>query len=383
MEKIETTKLKDTKQIEVFTKLLFKEINETNELLDNALVEEMLQDVDIATLVSKINRAVAKRELVVRTDKESLEGLREQIQARFNVAKFNRIFKHMLSARYYGFSLFEKVYDENYTLQTLVQIPQKYVVYDDKIGWYINVSNSREVIDRDRFLLCLHERDVANKKGKSIFKECQQAFIDKRMFSRQLRGLAQKYGETIVFFAYDAEESEEDVKAKVEQVKKMQGGNSVVAVPAMYGVSLKDSIYLLDIKDIDPSIYTNLHDWEKEKITQNLLGGTLTIDNGQGSGSYGLGDIHLKAFEEVAEDCCNFITDKLQELLYYDSIYFGYDYRDFYFKLEKVKNRDEEMEYLHKKADLEIKKQQAIALELDNKIKAKENNIEVEENVED
>lgn len=356
MVKIEPVKVGKGQLMEQLTKVLFNEISETNLKLDISTTDEMLRDVDISKLVNKINRTVGARELVLWSDKPELLGKAKEIQARFNIVKFNRVFKLMLNARYYGYSLFEKVYNDEYCLTSLVHIPQKFVVYDNKDGWYINASNKKIPIDRDKYLLCIHERDVANKQGKSVFVDILQAYTDKKMYSGFMRNLAKKYGEVIIFFAYDSSENEEDIKKKAEEVKKMQGGGTVIGVPTSMGVSLSDSIYLLDLKDIDPSIYTKLHDWEAEKIVQNLLGGTLTINNGQGRGSYGLGEIHQEAFEEVVNDCCNFITDKLQELLYYDGLFFGYDHKDFYFKLEKVKNRDEEMAYLHKQEELKALK---------------------------
>lgn len=353
MEKI---RIKGKQMIEQFTKVLFSEISETNELLDQSTVDEMLKDINIATLIGKINRAVAARELVVGTDDTNLTDKAKEIQERFNVAKFNRIFKHILTARYYGYSLFEKVYDENYNLSSLVFIPQSFINYDTKEGWYINASNTKEYINKDKYFLCIHERDVANKKGKSILDKCLQSYTDKKMYSAQLRGLAKKYGESIIFFGYDDTEEETDVKKKAEEIKKVQGTEqTVIGVPTSMGIALKDSLYILDLKDIDPTIYMKMHDWEYEKLTQYLLGGTLTINNGGGKGSYGLGEIHKEGFDEVIEDCCNFITDKLQELLYYDAYFFGYDYRNFYFKLEKTKNRDELIDYELKREDLKAK----------------------------
>ena len=93
MEKI---KIKGRQMIEQFTKVLFSEISETNELLDQSTVDEMLKDINIATLIGKINRAVAARELVVGTDDTNLTDKAKEIQERFNIAKFNRIFKHIL-----------------------------------------------------------------------------------------------------------------------------------------------------------------------------------------------------------------------------------------------------------------------------------------------
>lgn len=94
---------------------------------------------------------------------------------------------------------------------------------------------------------------------------------------------------------------------------------------------------------MDPKIYTELENREKEKLVQNILGSTLTIDNGGGTGSYSLGEIHKEGFDEVVEEICKFVTDSLFQLLEIDSKYHGYNPKDFEFTLEKIFTEEEKI----------------------------------------
>ena len=110
-------------------------------------------------------------------------------------------------ARYYGYSCFEKVYNPDYSLKTLVFIPEKYVIYDTlNKKWIIKAGTEEKDITYDKFVLAIHEWNIAEKTGKSIFTGLRKCFLDKEMFRAQLRGLAQKYGDTIIIFGYDSVE---------------------------------------------------------------------------------------------------------------------------------------------------------------------------------
>ncbi|HBJ80172.1 phage minor head protein [Fusobacterium sp.] len=345
------------------TTQLFSEIYVDEKDLSFDDIDKILKDIDVDTAIKKIERAVAGKELIVWSDNEKNRKIVDEIQDRFNDVKFNRIFKYFLRARYYGYSCFEKVYNTDYSLKTLVFIPEKYITYDT-LGkkWLIKAGTEEKEIDYKKFLLSIHEWNVAEKTGKSIFTGIQTCFLDKEMFRRQLRGLAKKYGDTIIIFGFDLTENVKKITEKAEKMRKLQGGKSVIGVPMVDGKSLKDNIYVMTLSDLNTEVYTKLEDREKERLIQNILGGTLTMESGNGTGSYSLGQIHQESFDEVVEECCSFITDCLQQLLEFDGLYFGYNPKEFYFKLETKKDRDKEIE-------LEEKEAKNMGLKIDNILK--------------
>lgn len=345
------------------TTQLFSEIYPDEKDLTSDDIDKILKDTDVDTAIKKIERAVAGKELIVWSDNEKNRKIVDEIQDRFNDVKFNRIFKYFLRARYYGYSCFEKVYNQDYSLNSLVFIPEKYVLYDTlNKKWVIRAGTEEKEINYEKFLLSIHEWNVAEKTGKSIFTGIRTCFLDKEMFRAQLRGLAKKYGDTIIIYGFDPNEDVEEIKKKGQQLSKIQGGKTKIAVPMTGARDLKENLYVMTLSDLNTEVYTKLEDREKERLIQNILGGTLTMESGNGTGSYSLGQIHQESFDKVVEECCSFISDSMQQLLEFDGRYFGYDSKEFYFKLETKKDRDKEIE-------LEEKEAKNMGLKIDNLIK--------------
>ena len=283
-----------------------------------------------------------------------MNELEKEIQQRFSGIKFNRIINHLITARYFGYSCFEIVYNEDFSIDTLIPIPYDYINYDTRTKeWEIKVGSNKIPLTREKFLLCIHKWNPAKVMGTSIFECCQQAFLDKSMFQRQLREIAEKYGDLIVIYPYDVnmeEKEREDLRKSVEGIR----GSSSIGAPVDFNeeFDLKKVIDFIKLSDLDPSIYTELENREKEKLIQNILGSTLTMDNGGGAGSYSLGQVHQDGFEQVVEEICKFVTDSLFQLLEIDSVFFGYNPKEFEFVLEKIYteadkvNQDKEKENL-------------------------------------
>lgn len=293
-----------------------------------------------------------------------MSDLEKEIQQRFSGIKFNRIINHLVTARYFGYSCFEIVYNEDFSIDTLVPIPYDYVIYDTRLKeWKIKIGTNEIPLTREKFLLCIHKWNPAKVMGTSIFECCQQAFLDKSMFQRQLREIAEKYGDLIVIYPYDVNMEE---KAREELRKSVEGirGASSIGAPVDFNeeFDLKKVIDFIKLSDLDPSIYTELENREKEKLIQNILGSTLTMDNGGGAGSYSLGQVHQDGFEQVVEEICKFVTDSLFQLLEIDSMFFGYNPKDFEFVLEKIYTEADKVEQEKEKENLK-------SIKLDNMLK--------------
>ena len=341
-------------------KLFSESSPETNKITDET-IDRLLLDIDITSALNKIERETAGRILSVIAENPENDEQAKEINQRFSNIKFNRIINHMITARYYGYSCFEIVYNEDFTVNSLIPIPYKYVTYktSDK-KWVLRIGTNETDLNRDKFLLCIHKWNPAQPTGKTIFESCQQAFLDKEMYSRQLRGLAEKYGDTIIVFPYNENLDEKEVKAIGETVLKARGKNAI-GVPVDRNHSLKDSFEFIRLSDLDPEIYTKLYAVEKEKLIQNLLGSTLTLEasSKNGKGTQALGEIHKEGFEQVVQEVCNFCSDSLYQLIQLDSEYFGYDPTLFTWKLEKIVTEEEQ-------AEIDKKQQEFIGIKLDN-----------------
>ncbi|MCF2626246.1 DUF935 family protein [Fusobacterium perfoetens] len=353
---------KDKKEIitSAVIKLFSESSPETNKITDET-IDRLLLDIDISSALNKIEREAAGRVLSVIAENPENDEQAKEINQRFSNIKFNRIINHLITARYYGYSCFEIVYNKDFTINSLVPIPYKYITYktSDK-KWVLRIGTNETDLNRDKFLLCIHKWNPAQPTGKTIFESCQQAFLDKEMFSRQLRGLAEKYGDTIIVFPYN-ENLDDKEAAEIGKTVLNAKGKNAIGVPVNRNHSLKDSFEFIRLSDLDPEIYTKLYAVEKEKLIQNLLGSTLTLESSSknGKGTQALGEIHKEGFEQVVQEVCNFCSDSLYQLIQLDSEYFGYDATLFTWKLEKVVTEEEQ-------AEIDKKQQEFIGIKLDN-----------------
>lgn len=346
--------------ISAVVKLFSESSPETNKITDET-IDRLLLDIDISSALNKIERETAGRILKVIAENPENDEQAKEINQRFSNIKFNRIINHLITARYYGYSCFEIVYNEDFTINSLVPIPYKYITYktSDK-KWVLRIGTNETDLNRDKFLLCIHKWNPAQPTGKTIFESCQQAFLDKEMFSRQLRGLAEKYGDTIIVFPYD-ENLDEKEAAEIGKTILNAKGKNAIGVPVNRNHSLKESFEFIRLSDLDPEIYTKLYAAEKEKLIQNLLGSTLTLESSSknGKGTQALGEIHKEGFEQVVQEVCNFCSDSLYQLIQLDSEFFGYNPGLFTWKLEKVVTEEEQ-------AEIDKKQQEFIGVKLDN-----------------
>ncbi|MGL4933935.1 MAG: phage portal protein family protein [Cetobacterium sp.] len=341
----------DKKLIESAVIKLFNGVSQESNELDSDTIKRIAKDIDVNSALNKIERNVAGREVFIRSVIDNENEL-EKVQSIFRDVKFNRLINYILKARIFGNYAFEIIYNEDYTVDTLVPIPNECVDYNNKEKkWEIKIGNTKEDITFEKFLLCIHKWLPNKVVGESIFEPCNVAFLDKELYAAQLRGIAQKYGDVIVVVAYDPDEEDDEIKKRADSIKEAKGKN-VIMVPIERGganqPSLQESMHLVKLSDLDPEIYTTLADREKTKLIQNILGSTLTMDVGR-TGTQALGTIHMEAEEQVVEECCSFISDCLQNLLKTVAELWGFNHKDYYFSLEKKRDR---------KADLEVEEKE-------------------------
>lgn len=343
----------DKKLIESAVIKLFNEARQETGELDRDAIKRIAKDIDINSALNKIERNVAGRDIFVRASRKDVnEAELEKVESIFADVKFNRLLNYILKARTFGNYAFEIIYNEDYTVDTLVPIPNECVDYNDKDKrWEIKIGNAKQEITYEKFLLCIHKWLPNKVVGESIFEPCNVSFLDKELFTNQLRGIAKKYGDVITVVGFDPSEDDKEIEERAESIKKANGKN-VIMVPIDESggqrPSLQDAVHFIRLSDLDPEIYTTLADREKTKLIQNILGSTLTMDVGR-TGTQALGTVHMEAEEQVVEECCSFISDCLQNLLKTVSELWGFNHKDYYFSLEKKRD---------KKADLEVEEKE-------------------------
>lgn len=337
---------------------LFSEVSTYSEKLEREDIEKILKDTDVSSATNKLNRAVASRRIkIISDDIANLDSCKE-IEKRLNGIKFNRIINHLVNARYYGYSAFEIIYNNEFGIDNLIPIPQKNIIFKDK-KFMLKIGNSEIELNKEKFLLAIHQWNPAEPTGKSIFENINKTFLDKESYNNQLRGISKAYGDMIVIYPYDINATDEE-KEKLSKNMESTHQKKTIGFPVDFGedFDLKKSIDFIRLSDLDPEIYTKLEDREKRKILQNILGGTLTIEDSsaEGKGTNALGQVHQEGFQEVVDEICNFISDSLFQLLEIDGQFHGYNPKDYTIVLECEETEEEGLEKEKSKEELRLKK---------------------------
>ncbi|MGL4980683.1 MAG: phage portal protein family protein, partial [Fusobacteriaceae bacterium] len=145
----------DKKLIESAVIKLFNGVSQESNELDSDAIKRIAKDIDVNSALNKIERNVAGREVFIRSLVDNENEL-EKVRSIFRDVKFNRLLNYILKARIFGNYAFEIIYNEDYTVDTLVPIPNECVDYNNKEKkWEIKIGNTKEEITFEKFLLCI------------------------------------------------------------------------------------------------------------------------------------------------------------------------------------------------------------------------------------
>ncbi|WP_064610404.1 DUF935 family protein [Streptobacillus moniliformis] len=314
--------------------------------LTDELISEMLSNSIIQKCMNTLIRGVVSRELVVKSEENQENDIKIlEIQKRINKIENKTLLVENIAQAYFKkMTVHEIVYNEDKTIKKLVKIPNKLIRYDkDKKQFNLRNNLINIMLDNPyKWLLSIHREGVGYSQGYSVLEEVLQDYFNIKNINNKINHIVNKYGETILFFAYSIDQTDEDVKQTAEDLKKANGQN-VVGIPLVNG-DLKDNIFTLRLSDIDTIIHERLLDRYEKNIMTVLLGSTLSIDNGNGGFSYALGEIHQLEKEKVEDSIALFVRDELDKLIEIDAYLFGYDYTKYYISIDREEREQERLE---------------------------------------
>ncbi|CAM3399231.1 phage portal protein family protein [Pseudostreptobacillus hongkongensis] len=328
------------------------------ELTDD-LIEEMCNDVTIKMCIDTLVKGVSSRELVVKSEDNAEQDEKIiEIQKRINkIRNKTRLVEDIAMAYFKKLSLHEIVYNDKLDgIKELVEIPKKLVKYnrDNKI-FTLTVDNTvYDLSEKNKWLLSIHGKSIAYRQGRSKLESCVTDYLNIRNINEKIQGIVNKYGDTIMVFAYSPEQSEKEVENTAEDIKKANGKN-VIAIPISENTTLKENLFTIRLSDIDTVIHERLLDRYKKNIVMNLLGSSLTVDNGGGSSSYALGNIHQEEKEKIEDSLALFVRDELDKLIDIDAELYGYDSELYYISIDRPENESERLEIDTKRQDFKQK----------------------------
>ena len=310
--------------------------------LNSYVIKMMLKDIDISYAARKMSMGVAGREWSIACVTEGNQDYAKEIEKRLSNLNIYKIVKSMDKSRYYGYGAYEIVWNEAYEIKELVELPQEYTEYDKEKGWYIR-AGSKEVKldDLMKYLIIVYNESLIEVQGESVLEPIQEVYEAKNNIMVKMRAIAERYGEVITVFAYDANEDEEQVSARAAQLKEMKG-RDVLAIPT-WETGLKDSVHFINLADLKTEIHTNLEDRWKREISKYILGADYSSSN-SGVGSHSRDELQQIEQEKQEEEILKFIRDNIQKIVELDSKVHGYDSNEYYIKFEKEKDRKEEEE---------------------------------------
>ncbi|MCP1226766.1 phage head morphogenesis protein, partial [Sebaldella sp. S0638] len=320
----------------------------------------MYNDIHVNTAIESLLRGVASRELIFKseiTDKEE-DTILLELQKRFNRIKNKTNFiKEIGKACFFGYTLHEIEYNEDFSMRRFVSIPRNKMEFDkEKKKWKIKGKEEVYVEENGKWLISIYDESIENFKGNTKLRAVYKTYQEIEEIKKKVNAIVEKYGSVIPVFAYNTKLSDEEVKEAAKEIKAMYG-EKILAVPLEDG-NLKDNFFFITLNDLDIHIHNTLIEKAESKIFQNLLGGTLTVSTGEGSNSYALGKVHETEKEKIENEISLFIRDELDKLIEIDGNIFGYESEQYYISIELPEDREKilqienlEEDKMNKKAD--------------------------------
>ena len=375
--KLETTELKNRSLLREVASTLI-EINsydiQYKEQIELETLNEMYSYIDINSAIGTLVRGVTSRELIFKgEDKNEEDQVILDGQKRFNKIKRKMDFlKELCKTPFLKYTVHEIIYNEDFSINRFEYIPRELVRYDTekkklylkgKAGVKIYVDNPK------KWHVAVCGKQLDKPMGDSVLNTIYKTFEEIAFIKSKVNGIINKYGGTIVMFGYDSGLEDKKVKKTALDIKKMTDKN-VVGIPTENG-AIKDKIHLVRLSDLNTEIHISLLERLEKKVTRNLLGSNLTIEDGGGSGSYSLGNIHQEEKEKIEDEIALFVREELDKIIEIDAEIWQYDAEEYYIDINRQQDREEEFKIknleqdeLNKKADVIVKLNQA-GLEVD------------------
>ena len=335
----------------VMQKLMSLSGSYETQVLTDEVISEMLKDIDVAFAVRKLNLAIGSREWKIKCiDEAEQNNLSKEIEKRLSGIDINKFMKEVHNIRYHGYGAFEIVCDETYKIKKLVNIPQEYINFEKEKGWFVNIGEEISLDNPYKYVVCTYNDTLKNVMGKSDLEPLQEIYDAKKNITSKMRSISERYGDIIVVFAYDPNETEEDIKARGQELKNIKG-KSAIGIPVWDG-SLKDSVHFISLADLSIEIHTKLEDRWKSEISKYILAADYSSSQG-GVGSFSRDQVQQKEQEKQEDDLLKFIRECFQKCLEVDAAFFGYDSNNYILSFEKEISKKESSDIRQKDATTE------------------------------
>lgn len=328
---------------------LYKEFDSNFTIED---MKKMMKDLDISGAVNTLKRSICAKELNVVPYNEVNREKVNEIESRLNFVKLNDLLNNIVESKFYGYSVSEIVFDENWNY---VVKPKNRELFDfDKEAkqWYYKNESDKVYIEDSKFLVSVNNSYKAYK-GESILYELFQDYQIKKDLDKKLGGIINRYGDRITWFLYNDNTDPKDVQEQANNLKKANSG-MVIAIPGSTQSEYNKQFGFITLNDLKTEIHQALLTRYEKKIDKYILGNTLAQNEGDsGRGSYAQAQTHAQQQEIVITDLATYVEEELRKILKVDGDIYAYDINDYYLKLSDKIDIDEEIEREKKRKDNE------------------------------
>ena len=337
-------------------------------------LQEIYEYIDINTAVSTLVRGITSRELIFTSENGKINNPEENILIEEGQKRINNIkgkinfIRELAKTPFLKITVHEVIYNDKFEIERLDFIPRELIRYDkEKKLFYIQSKLSEKIYLNNpmKWHVSIYNEDVTKPYGETLLKPILKTYEEIKYIKGKMNGIIEKYGGTIVLFGYNTALEDDEVMKTALELKKMMDGNSV-GMPS--DGTLKDNLVLLRLADLNVEIHTLLMEKLEKKIFQNILGSTLTLNDGSasGKGTQALGTIHQEEKEKVEDGIALFVREELDKIIDIDGLIHGYDPNQYYIEINRQQDRKKELEIknleqdeVNKKADLIVKLSQA------------------------
>ncbi len=231
-------------------------------------IKKMMKDLDIASAVNTLKRNICAKELNIVAYDEKNKEKTQDIESRLNFNKLNDILNNIIESRFYGYSVSEIVFSEDWSFDVKPKNRELFDFDKDSKQWFYKADSDKIYLEDNKFLVSVNNSHKAYK-GESILYELFQEYQIKRELDKKLAGIIDKYGDRIIWYLYDPNAEESEVKEQAEGLKQARNGH-VIAIPGSANLEMDKQFGFITLNDLKTEIHQQLLVRYEKKIDKYI-----------------------------------------------------------------------------------------------------------------
>jgi SPP1 gp7 family putative phage head morphogenesis protein len=346
---IDKESLRKTQAVGTMFQTIFGSNFSDNWNFNQAEIKLMMMDSDICTALNQRKRAVNSRIFKITGDKP------EALQKQFDDMAKRNIIDVIFNSQFTCYTVQEIIYNADLTMNSLKEKPSEWYMqmYMDSVRgyeWqfvYNGIYNTAgQGLPLAKFLIPINRPTDLFISGRSELEPIYKWWKIKEDALTYAQQIVAKYGGLIWWFLHNSNASTAEVTEMVDAIRALTA-ESVMAIPEKPGGTLQGLNHefgFIPTSEYEiESVHMALIKFCKEQISQYLMGSSVSMTAGA-SGSYSSANAGIELLDTIVESDVEYCEYWLDWLIYYQSLIFGFDAKQYHVKLiekENVKKTEE------------------------------------------